>query len=118
MYKVCKNVYKICIKYVKIHMLSIYRAVQRLESFVPKRPLPKIFRMTKKDKEGNIKVDKAIFQGDTINTPSMLCVEVQYIAASSLHDVVAYCTIPYFTTITLRYLLFLISFIYSYLFFI
>lgn len=52
------------------------RAVQRLESFVPKnRPLPKVFRLTKKDKEGKTVVDKAIFQGDTINTPSMLCVE-------------------------------------------
>lgn len=51
------------------------RAVARLESFKPNRPLPKIFRLTKKDKEGNTKVDTAIFQGDTINTPSMLCVE-------------------------------------------
>jgi phosphoserine aminotransferase len=31
--------------------------------------------MTKKDKEGKTKIDSAIFQGDTINTPSMLCVE-------------------------------------------
>ena len=39
------------------------RAVARLQSFVPKnRPLPKIFRLTKKDKEGNVVVDKAIFQ--------------------------------------------------------
>lgn len=50
-------------------------AVRRLETFDAKRPLPKIFRMTKKDKEGNIKFEKGIFQGDTINTPSMLCVE-------------------------------------------
>jgi len=46
------------------------RAVQRLESFQPKRALPKIFRMTKGGK-----LIKGIFQGETINTPSMLCVE-------------------------------------------
>ena len=47
------------------------RAVQRLESFTPaNRPLPKIFRMTKKGT-----VDLSIFEGATINTPSMLCVE-------------------------------------------
>ena len=47
------------------------RAVERLESFVPEnRPLPKIFRMTKKGK-----VDGSIFKGATINTPSMMAVE-------------------------------------------
>ncbi|MCB1748777.1 MAG: phosphoserine transaminase [Gammaproteobacteria bacterium] len=46
------------------------RAVARLESFVPPRPLPKLFRLTKKGK-----VDRSIFDGATINTPSMLCVE-------------------------------------------
>ncbi|OYD84598.1 phosphoserine transaminase [Azospirillum brasilense] len=51
------------------------RAVARLESFQPDRPLPKIFRLTTAGKEGGAKLIEGIFVGDTINTPSMLCVE-------------------------------------------
>ena len=45
-------------------------AAERLESFTPDRPLPKIFRMTKGGK-----LIEGIFSGETINTPSMLAVE-------------------------------------------
>ena len=46
------------------------RAVERLEGAPPPRPLPKVFRLTKKGK-----LIEGIFRGETINTPSMLCVE-------------------------------------------
>jgi phosphoserine aminotransferase len=46
------------------------RAIARLESYVPPRPLPKIFRMTKKGR-----LDEELFEGATINTPSLLATE-------------------------------------------
>jgi phosphoserine aminotransferase len=46
------------------------RAVERLESYAPPWPLPKLFRLTAKGK-----LISGVFEGETINTPSMLCVE-------------------------------------------
>ena len=46
------------------------RAVQRLETYVPSWPIPKLFRLANKKK-----IIKGIFEGGTINTPSMICVE-------------------------------------------
>ena len=46
------------------------RAIYRLENFIPNRAIPKIFQLSSKGK-----VNKKLFTGSTINTPSMLCVE-------------------------------------------
>ena len=46
------------------------RALKRLESYTPKWPIPKLFRLANKKK-----IVKGIFEGSTINTPSMICVE-------------------------------------------
>jgi phosphoserine aminotransferase len=51
-------------------MILSPKAVARLESYTPPWPMPKIFRLKKGDK-----ISKAIFDGDVINTPSMLCIE-------------------------------------------
>ncbi len=51
-------------------MILSPKAVARIESYDPPWPMPKIFRLKKGDK-----ISKAIFDGDVINTPSMICVE-------------------------------------------
>ncbi|MFK8029327.1 MAG: phosphoserine transaminase [Gammaproteobacteria bacterium] len=51
------------------------KAVARLESYTPDRPLPKVFRLTK-----NGKINEGIFKGATINTPSMIAVEDMHMA--------------------------------------
>jgi phosphoserine aminotransferase len=61
-------------------MILSPRAISRLESYTPDRPLPKIFRLAKKGK-----VDAAIFEGSTINTPSLLATE-DYIDALKWAD--------------------------------
>jgi phosphoserine aminotransferase len=58
------------------------RAVERLESYTPAWPLPKIFRMTKGGK-----LIEGIFQGETINTPSMLVIEDYIFALEWAKDV-------------------------------
>ena len=66
------------------------RAVERLESFTPDRPLPKLFRLTSKGKLG-----EGVFKGETINTPSMLAVEDAIVAlewaksVGGLHGMIA-----------------------------
>ena len=58
------------------------RAVERLESYSPPWPLPKIFRMTKGGK-----LIGGIFEGETINTPSMLCVADWVVALEWARDI-------------------------------
>ena len=58
------------------------RAIERLESYTPPWPLPKLFRMTKDGK-----VMEELFEGATINTPSMLCLEDYHDALSFIESI-------------------------------
>jgi phosphoserine aminotransferase len=58
------------------------RAVERIENYTPSWPLPKIFQLKKKNK-----VNLSIFEGSTINTPSMLCNEDYLIALNWVDSV-------------------------------
>ena len=58
------------------------RAVERLESHTPSWPLPKVFRMTKGGK-----LIEGLFRGETLNTPSMLCVEDAIDALDWIEDI-------------------------------
>ena len=57
------------------------RAVERLESYSPPWPLPKIFQLTKQGK-----LIEGIFRGDTINTPSLLCIEDLHVVLDWAED--------------------------------
>ena len=57
------------------------RAVERLESYSPPWPLPKIFQLTKQGK-----LIEGIFKGDTINTPSLLCIEDLHVVLDWAED--------------------------------